>query len=272
MAPRGCLPRCRPRESVHPRGRARHPPPPPRRPSRGPGFPSVARRCAREDHRGSGHPAGAGTRPGTESLAHPAERPQRQRDKECRRCRRATRRRVHACAPWRAARSARRPDPWESLCAWGRSAGSGTLPGGKARPGAGRGRRSRLPRPPKASAPLFPRHLPSPAGARQPAGCRPPSEGDERRGGCASGRGRAEHPSLPHTGGPHVPRRAGLGRTRVAPRRAPARGNAGDRRSAAPAAVARLKGRPPPRSPAGKDRRRTGAGGAAATATSAHHA
>nr|XP_054510293.1 collagen alpha-1(I) chain-like [Agelaius phoeniceus]XP_054510294.1 collagen alpha-1(I) chain-like [Agelaius phoeniceus] len=48
MAPPGCLPRCRPRGSVHRRGRARHLPPPPPRPSRGPGFPSVARRCAPE--------------------------------------------------------------------------------------------------------------------------------------------------------------------------------------------------------------------------------
>ena len=56
MAPRGCLPRCRPRESVRPRGRARHPPPPPPRPARAPGFPSVARHRTREDACGSDRP------------------------------------------------------------------------------------------------------------------------------------------------------------------------------------------------------------------------
>ena len=72
QAPRGCLPRCRPRRSVHPRGRARHPPPSPRPPARGPGFPSVARRCAREESRGSGRPAGAGRDPAEPRPPKPA--------------------------------------------------------------------------------------------------------------------------------------------------------------------------------------------------------
>ena len=63
QAPRGCLPRCRPRGSVRPRGRARHPPPPPRPPFPGPGvsLSSPALRPGGEPWLGP--PAGAGRSP-----------------------------------------------------------------------------------------------------------------------------------------------------------------------------------------------------------------
>ncbi|XP_051631711.1 collagen alpha-1(I) chain-like [Manacus candei] len=101
MAPRGCLPRCRPRGSVRPRGRARRPPPPPPPPARGPGFPSVARHRTREDACGSDRPAGAGTADRRRSSPRAPRR---------RRTAAGRRRRRRRGGP-RAARKAPRPGP-----------------------------------------------------------------------------------------------------------------------------------------------------------------
>ncbi|XP_063027059.1 collagen, type I, alpha 1a-like [Melospiza melodia melodia] len=204
--------------SVHRRGRARRLPPPPPRPSRGPGFPSVARRCAREDRRGSGRPAGAGTRP----------------DRRARRAR-AARARPEARPgtpgglgprPREGHRSAREREL--------RRRGKAPLPGAGRAGGAASSEPRRRPRHP------LPRHfhigrrrVPRPDG-------RPSLDGrsSEGRDGRASGRGRAEHPSLPAPG-----------RLSRALRGEPASGELGpppagrphatpgDRRSAAPAAV-----------------------------------
>ncbi|XP_059336568.1 uncharacterized protein LOC132078448 [Ammospiza nelsoni] len=185
MAPPGCLPRCRPRGSVHRRGRARRLPPPPRRPSRGPGFPSVARRCAREDRRGSGRPAGAGTRPD----------------------RRARLARARARAPRSAARNARRglgPPVREGH----RSARERELLPARQKPRSPVREGPEEPPPPSpegapatrslaisTSADIGRRRVPRPDG-------RPSLDGrsSEGRDGRASGRGRAEHPSLPAPG------------------------------------------------------------------------
>ncbi|XP_057898261.1 collagen alpha-1(I) chain-like [Melospiza georgiana] len=217
MAPPGCLPRCRPRGSVHRRGRARRLPPPPRRPSRGPGFPSVARRCAREDRRGSGRPAGAGTRPGrrarcARARARPEARPGTPGGLGPR--------------PREGHRSAREREL--------RRRGKAPLPGAGRAGGAASSEPRRRPRHP------LPRHfhigrrrVPRPDG-------RPSLDGrsSEGRDGRASGRGRAEHPSLPAPGrlsrtlrGEPASGELGpppAGRPHATP---------GDRRSAAPAAV-----------------------------------
>ncbi|XP_064499702.1 collagen alpha-1(I) chain-like [Pseudopipra pipra] len=79
MAPRGCLPRCRPRGSVRPRGRARRPPPPPPPPGSGTGVslsspappPRGRLRLGPPRRRGDGRPAN-GARP-----ARGPERPAR---------------------------------------------------------------------------------------------------------------------------------------------------------------------------------------------------
>ncbi|XP_053789958.1 translation initiation factor IF-2-like [Vidua chalybeata] len=260
MAPPGCLPRCRPRGSVHRRGRARHLPPPPRPPSRGPGFPSVARRCAREDRRGSARPADAGRRPGRRAPRRP-RRPEAAAgaggdddddDDGAGKAPAAappppppppprlpaggsrTRPRAHALrhGPERPEGSAlglfplpRQGPPRPE---------SGTLPLGQSpAPRCGKGRRSRL--------------LPAP---KAPPDSHHPSPGARQGGGRASGRGpcRAPPPSRTRAAPAQPEERAGLGRTRAV-RAWAARAAAaavGDRRSAAPAATARARGRTPP--------------------------
>ncbi|XP_063245353.1 collagen, type I, alpha 1a-like [Prinia subflava] len=259
MAPPGCLPRCRHRGSVRRRGRARHPPPPPRSPSRGPGFPSAARRCAREDRRGSDRPAGAGTRPG-------------------RREPRAPHREATADDGARIATAAAAPTP--------AAVRARLAPGKSAARNARRARPSRFPRHASPPSPLregpeeppppSPEGLPAalslairhrPPARRRPDGRPSPDEQKEPGKGreSAFGRGGAEHPSLPHTVGPHAAyERAGprenSGRAQA---RAPTRARkpaTGVRRRRPQSGEAR--GRPPhPAKPARTDRRRIGAGG-----------
>lgn len=277
MAPPGCLPRCHPRGSVHRRGRARHLPPPPRRPSRGPGFPSVARRCAREDRRGSGRPAGAGTRPDRQAhLAGPAERPPRRRGEERRRRRRRTARRAgrtrgrahpEAAAP-------ERPEarPLEFLCharGAARPGSGGFLPAGKA-PLSPVREGPEEPPPPSpegldrlSPSLAIPHRPPRGATAGRPASR---STGEAARGGAGAPPGGAvpsTPPSSTRAALSRARRRAGLGRTRGR-RGARAVLRTGDRRSAAPDAAARGSGpaAPPPSGGDGPaaDRRKSGGG------------
>ncbi|XP_068856074.1 collagen, type I, alpha 1a-like [Aphelocoma coerulescens] len=150
-----------------------------------PGWPrGVARHCTQEDHRGSGRPASAGLRPGTKRASlTPAERPRV--TTATRNATAATtrppRQRVHACTdPGHATRNARPPGA-HLLRAGPLGRERDFCQAAKTRPGAGKGRRSRLPRPPKASAPPL---CPRPLRHRSPVR-RPPSDGDEGMGASA---------------------------------------------------------------------------------------
>ncbi|XP_048149363.1 collagen alpha-1(I) chain-like [Corvus hawaiiensis] len=156
-------------------------------------------------------------RPGTEraSLTPP---PRGHGDDGTRHATAATARHTPAAGPTRCATLARGPgtpdNPREQpLARGGRSAGSGIFCQAAKTPAPVRERVG-------GAASPDPRRRPHPFALavfsqRSPAR-RPPSEGDEARGERTSGRGRAEHPSLPHAGGSRAPRRAGLGRTRAA--------------------------------------------------------
>ncbi|XP_051631499.1 collagen alpha-1(I) chain-like [Manacus candei] len=293
MAPRGCLPRCRPRGSVRPRGRARRPPPPPPPPARGPGFPSVARHRTREDACGSDRPAGAGTADRRRSSPRAPRR---------RRTAAGRRRRRRRGGP-RAARKAPRPGP--------RPAAPPLLPaagGGSEEPPPPKAPSRAPPRPPRfrpvarraPTAPLAPR---APRGPPALAASEPPrplarargedgeaSEaptGEARRRWRAAGRratedekeGRAR--GAPRGGGPAgepgrpqpAGRRGGEGRGLGAnsePRRGRGEPGADGVRRRRPPGLPRARagtrapaGRPHPALRRGTDRRRTGAEGRA---------
>ncbi|XP_064255494.1 collagen alpha-1(I) chain-like [Passer domesticus] len=257
MAPPGCLSRCRPRGSVHRRGRARHLPPPPRRPSRGPGSPSVARRCAREDDRGSGRPAGAETRPDHRARsADPAGRPRRRRRDD--RSRHPPPPPPHQPGGGSHARGARtrpgtpggsalgvpplREGPLGPRAGFRRPA-KGPLPGAGRAGGAASSGPRRRPRHP------VPRRSPSAADEcdGRTAGRRSTGEGARAGAGAPPGGAVPSTPPSRHPGGSRAPR----GESRA---RAP-RVRTGDRRSAAPAAAAEGSG---PAAPATLRRGRTG--------------
>lgn len=236
MAPPGCLSRCRPRGSVHRRGRARHLPPPPRRPSRGPGSPSVARRCAREDDRGSGRPAGAETRPDHRARsADPAGRPRRRRRDDRSRHRRRRRRTSPAAGRTRGerARAPERPGarPLEFLrCARGRWARERDFAGRrKARSPVREGPEEPPPPGPEgglATRSLAGRHRPpTSATAGRPAVARRAKERGRGPARLREGPCRAPLPPGTRAALAHREERAGLGRPRA--HRRPAFGGAG---------------------------------------------
>lgn len=279
MAPPGCLPRCHLRGSVRRRGRARHPLPPPRQSFSGPGvsLSSPALRPRGPPRLGPPRRDG-GTRPGHREPRTPRNReaaaaaaargwppsPQRRPAAAHTHVRPRPEARPGTSG---GARPVRVPLPREGAV----RPGAGFLPGGTEPrlPGAGRagGAASSEPRRPS-RATLCP--SPCAIGRRCATAGRPAAawRAKERGmgGGCASGRGRAGHPSLPHAGGSLARQkgRAGLGRTRAAGARAgastgsehrrPAFGGAGRGGGEARGPVAS------PRSPAGTDRQRTGAG------------
>ncbi|XP_062370204.1 serine/arginine repetitive matrix protein 1-like [Cinclus cinclus] len=148
---------------------------------------------------------------------------------------------------------------------------------GTARPGAGFCRAAKPPSPvregpeeppppspeglPAPSRPLAVRHRP-PTSHGRTAGRRPAGEETRGRGGCAYGRGRAEHPSLSHTGGfSRAPKESRL-RENSSRDRAGARAGGQHQRPAFGGAGrgGEARDRPCPRLAAGTDRQRTGAG------------
>ncbi|XP_062370198.1 collagen alpha-1(III) chain-like [Cinclus cinclus] len=148
---------------------------------------------------------------------------------------------------------------------------------GTARPGAGFCRAAKPPSPvregpeeppppspeglPAPSRPLAVRHRP-PTSHGRTAGRRPAGEETRGRGGCAYGRGRAEHPSLSHTGGfSRAPKESRV-RENSSRDRAGARAGGQHQRPAFGGAGrgGEARDRPCPRLAAGTDRQRTGAG------------
>ncbi|XP_066030980.1 collagen alpha-1(I) chain-like, partial [Chamaea fasciata] len=215
-----------------------------------PGFPSVTRHRARDDGRGSGRPAGAGTRPG-----RPRTSRARKRDPE----RPEAREPLSSSAPAAGARSA------ES----GRMGGRGISPGGESHPP------PTSPHSPVREGPEEPPPSPIPEGFSgvpfSPSPLALARRGGDGRDGRPSpdgqkerGEGAGEPPRGAAAEATPPPRHTRAGPFSAARRKTRARENSGrarDRRSAAPAAAARLRGpAAPPARPAGTDRRRTGAG------------